>query len=299
MINKILKIFLAIIAFGAVASLTGCKYAMLDPKGLIAAKEINLLVTATLLMLLVVIPVIFMALYFSWRYRASNTRATYAPEWSDNVLIELICWGASCAIIIIIATYTWFSSHDLDPYKPLDSDKKPITIQVVALDWKWLFIYPEQNIAAVNFVQFPVDVPVQFLITSEGPMNSILIPQLAGQIYAMAGMQTKLNLVANAPGDYQGISANFSGRGFADMKFVARATTQEQFNAWVAEAKQSSLVLTADEYTKLSQPSENNPVQIYSSVEKDIFQTVVMKAMMPMEEVKRLCSTKKLTSTDK
>jgi len=269
---------------GIALLLSGCKFVLLDPKGMIAADEKRIMLTSILLMLIVVLPVIFLAFAIAWRYRESNKHATYAPEWSHNLLLEIIWWSIPCAIIATLATITWISSHRLDPYKPLAVKGEPLEIDVIALRWKWLFIYPKQTIATVNFIQFPVNVPVRFMITAEGPMNSFQIPQLGGQIYAMAGMQTKLHLIANAVGDYDGISANFSGDGFSDMKFIARVTTKAQFDQWVKTVKQSKATLTSDAYNQLVVPSIKHPQQSFSAVNKTIFETVVMKTMMPMTE---------------
>ena len=192
-------------SFCFVLALSGCKLVILDPKGAIAAAEKSILLDAVALMLLVVVPVIVMSALFAWRYRAKNQRATYTPSWAQSHLLEAICWGIPCVIIIILAILTWISTHKLDPYRPLQHAKKPLVIQAVALNWKWLFIYPEQHIATVNLVQFPVDRPVEFLVTADAPMNSFAIPQLAGQIYAMSGMRTRLHLIANAVGDYRGL----------------------------------------------------------------------------------------------
>jgi len=172
---------------------------------------------------------------------------------------------------------TWVSSHHLDPYRPLDSDVKPITIQVVALDWKWLFIYPEQGIATVNKIVFPANTPVNFQITSDSVMNSFFIPALGGQIYAMAGMQTKLHLIANENGEFDGISANYSGAGFTGMKFKAVATSQADFNAWVSEVKSAPKQLDSAEYEALAKPSEKNPVELYSSYKPNLFQVILDK----------------------
>lgn len=270
--------------------LGGCKMMLLDPRGPIAADEIHIMIISVVLMLLVIVPVIVMALVFAWRYRESNTKATYRPDWSHSTWIEVVCWTVPLIIIGVLGAITWVSSHELDPYRPIGDEDKTITIQAVALDWKWLFIYPQQNIATVNYVQVPVNVPVKFLITSEGPMNSLLIPQLAGQIYAMAGMQTKLHMIAKAPGDYLGLSANFSGEGFSDMKFTVRASTQESFNQWVRSVKESPLKLTPDEYSKLVKPSVNSPIVYYASANQSLFNTVVMKAMTPMKDL--ACVTK-------
>jgi cytochrome o ubiquinol oxidase subunit 2 len=265
---------------------------LLNPKGIIASDEIHIMLTAAALMLIVVIPVIILTLTFAWHYRASNKQACYTPNWSHNYLIEIICWSVPCIIIGILATTTWISSHTLDPYRPLSSSsKEPLVIEVVALDWKWLFIYPNEKIASVNFVQFPVDTPVKFVITSEGAMNSFLIPQLAGQIYAMAGMQATLHLITKEPGDYMGISANFSGTGFYGMKFTARASSQSDFDKWVNRVKNlTTPSLDMAHYKILAQPSINNQINYYSSIETTLFDRVVMQNMMPVNDKSIACN---------
>lgn len=280
---KIRPILFVIFYFAIALLLSGCKFALLAPKGLIAADEKNILSISTFLMLIVVVPVVILTFLFAWRYREGNTRAKYTPEWSHSLLLEIIWWSIPCFIVVALGVITWNSTHRLDPYKPLVvKGTKSITIQAIALRWKWLFIYPEQNIATINFLQFPLDVPINFVISAEGPMNSLQIPQLAGQIYAMAGMQTKLHLIANEIGDYQGISANFSGDGFSDMKFTVRVSSVAQFTDWLKTVKQSPAKLTMIAYNDLVAPSEKLPVQYFSSANKNIFETVIMKAMMPM-----------------
>ncbi len=254
-----------------------------NPKGIIALAEMNLIVTTTLLMLIVVIPVFIMLAVFSWRYRASNTKAKYTPDWHSNNALEIIWWTIPIIIIVFIARMTWVSSHELDPFKPIDSSIPPITIQVVALEWKWLFIYPEQNIATVNFIAFPVDTPIHFRITGDAPMNSFWIPQLAGQIYAMAGMDTSLHLMANEAGEYNGVSANYSGYGFSGMKFIAKATSQEEFDQWLQIVQQSPDTLNFNEYEKLAEKSRNNNVAYYSSTEVSLYDKIIMKYMIPRE----------------
>ena len=290
---KFKAIFSSLLLFSFIFSLSGCKLIMLDPKGMIAMDEKNIMIISVLLMLIVVIPVIFLSLYFAYRYRESNSKAVYTPNWSHSTLLEIICWTVPCLIIIVLGTITWTSSHRLDPYKPIAANDKTITIQAIALEWKWLFIYPEQNIATINYVQFPVNVPIQFLITSEGPMNSFHLPQIAGQIYAMSGMQTKLHLMANALGDYRGISSNFSGNGFYGMKFTAHVGTQHEFDTWVKSIKLASHPLTLSSYEKLIKPTENSPIQLFSPVHTDLFDTVMMKYMMPMDAPKELADDKK------
>lgn len=257
--------------------LTGCNLDVLDPKGSVGVAEKHLIAVSTWAMLIVVIPVIFLSLFFAWRYRATNKSADYQPGWSHSTAIEVVVWTVPTLIIIFLGWLTWVSTHELDPYKPLDSQVKPIEVDVVALDWKWLFIYPEQHIASVNQVAFPAGTPVKFVITSDSVMNSFFIPQLGTQIYAMAGMKTKVNLVADTPGDYAGLSANFSGPGFSDMKFRALAMSQQDFDGWVQKVRATSQPLDSKSYADLAAPSESNPVRYFSQVDGDVFGQIVAK----------------------
>ena len=277
--NKSLGI-LSLIA-GAVL-LSGCDSALLNPKGQIALEQRSLILTSFGLMMIVVIPAVFMAVFFAWKYRATNTNATYSPNWSHSNKVEAVVWTIPILIIIFLGVLTWKSTHALEPSKPLVSDVKPIEIDVVALDWKWLFIYPEQGIATVNQIAFPANTPVNFKITSNSVMNSFFIPTLGSQIYAMAGMQTKLHLIANEPGTFDGISANFSGRGFSGMKFKAIATKDDaEFQQWVAKVKAAPNALTTmDDFEKLAAPSENHPVEYFSTANPELFKQVIDKFMM-------------------
>ena len=259
--------------------LGGCEMALFDPKGQIGVDEKNLILIAVGLMLLVVIPAIFMALFFAWRYRASNDKAAYAPNWDFSSKIEAVVWGVPFLIVTILGVVCWKSTHALDPARPIASQAKPINIEVVALDWKWLFIYPDQRIASVNEAAFPVNAPVRFDITSDTVMNSFFIPQLGSQIYAMAGMDAKLHLIANAAGAYDGESVNFSGDGFSGMSFKALALPDDAFTAWVAKARQSSARLDKAAYATLAKPSENNPVQYYAGVDPQLFGGIIGKHM--------------------
>ena len=290
-----------VLTFAMAALLSGCHAALLEPAGKIAADEKSLIITSTLLMLIVVIPVIFLTLYFAWKYRASNTEATYMPNWSYSHRIEAVVWGIPIAIILVLGTITWKTTHELDPYKPLESSVKPITIEVVSLDWKWLFIYPEQHIATVNEIQFPAGTPVNFKITSDTVMNVFFIPQLGSQIYAMAGMQTQVNLIANEPGVYDGLSTNFSGAGFPDMMFKATAGTQQEFDAWVAKVKASPNKLGLDNYAELAKPSTKDPVKYFSNVEPVLFTAVLDKYMDKSSGLKladKICLPAKVVAAD-
>jgi cytochrome o ubiquinol oxidase subunit 2 len=256
-------------------------FALLNPGGLIASKEKRLMAITVALGLIVIIPVYVMTFLIAWRYREGNNNARYSPELSGSVLAETVWWGIPTAIILALSVITWQTSHSLDPHRTLVSNQKPLTIQVIALDWKWLFIYPEQHVASLNYVELPVGRPVTFDITADAPMNSFWIPQLGGQIYAMPGMATKLNLVADKAGSYEGSSANLSGEGFSGMHFAAQAEPQKDFDNWVQLTKNSPDSLTMDLYKQLAKPSENNHVTQYSDVAPNLFRAVILKYMSP------------------
>lgn len=284
-VKRIVKVAVFMAILGAIVQWTlvlmlGIEFPVLNPKGIIGLKERNLIVISLGLMCLVVIPVILMTFFFSWKYREGNEKAKYSPNWNHSHLAEVIWWGVPCVIILILSVITWKSAHELDPFKPIAHDKKPLTIQVVALRWKWLFIYPEQNIATVNYIQFPEQTPLVFEITADAPMNSFWIPQLGGQIYAMPGMKTKLHLMATEQGYFRGSSANLSGKGFAGMVFEARATSDEEFDRWVASVHESPHSLNQGEYDQLVRPSEYNPTASYVLEDGELFERIVMKPMM-------------------
>lgn len=247
----------------------------LEPSGSIARDINELFWTTIALMSLVLVPVFTMTAWFCWQYRASNDQALYTPNWNRSYWLEWLVWLIPGLIITVLAGMTWIFSHRLDPYKPLPSNKPPLEIQVVALDWKWLFIYPQQNIAAVNELYFPVGRPLHFKITSATVMNSFFIPRLGGQIYAMAGMQTQLHLIADEPGHYFGENTQFSGRGFPYQNFLAMATGKQDFNAWVEQAKRSPHHLDRDSLDELAQPSIRHPVSYYGSVTPGLFEHVI------------------------
>jgi cytochrome o ubiquinol oxidase subunit 2 len=251
---------------------------VMQAKGLVAQEEGNLIIFTIALMLIVAIPVFGLAIFFAWRYRASNTKAVYMPNWEQSKMDELIWWAIPFEIILVLGALTWISTHELDPHRPLSIDGPALHVQVVALNWKWLFIYPEYGIGSVNEVEFPVSKQVNFSITADAPMNSFWIPQLGGQIYAMTGMVTSLHLVADQIGSYNGVSANYSGEGFARMKFQAMAVSEKDFDEWVKNVKQSPYLLNADTYPALSAPSLSKVVY-YGSVDKDMFDSIVMKFM--------------------
>ncbi len=282
---------IAIIALLCIAAFAACavfvsrhSIAVLEPAGMIAKKERELIITASLLMLIVVIPVLILTLVFAWRYREGREKAKFTPDWEHNSIAECCWWGIPLAIIAILAVITWKSSHELNPFKPLKTEKKPLSIQAVALQWKWLFIYPEEGIATMNFVQFPAQTPINFEITADAPMNSFWIPELGGQIYAMPAMRTKIHLIADKMGMFRGASANISGKGFAGMIFTAKASSEEEFGQWVSQVKREGTTLDFNNYEQLAVPSEDAPVSFYTLADRQLFDRIIMKYSPPPED---------------
>jgi cytochrome o ubiquinol oxidase subunit II len=264
----------------AAVSLSGCEMALMDPKGPIGLQQKDLIILATLLMMIPVVPVIVMTIWFAYRYRASNDKATYDPNFEHSNRIEAVVWAVPTLIIIALGTVTWITTHQLDPHKKIEaaadrSHIAPIEVEVVAMDWKWLFIYPQYGIATVNEMAMPVGTPVHFKITSASVMNSFFIPQLGSQIYAMSGMETKLSLRADHAGAYDGISANYSGNGFAHMRFKAKAMTDAQFEAWIASAKTSAQSLDTVAYKTLNQKNVAPQPLYFAAVEPLMFNKVL------------------------
>jgi cytochrome o ubiquinol oxidase subunit 2 len=266
--------------------LSGCDWVVMKPSGDVAVQQSQLIVASTLLMLLIIVPVIVLTFVFAWRYRASNKDAPYTPEWDHSIQLELLIWSAPLLIIIALGALTWIGTHTLDPYRPLDvrqapRDLPPLKIQVVALDWKWLFIYPEQGIAVVNELAAPVDVPVRFEITSSRVMNAFYIPALAGMIYAMPKMQTTLHAVINKPGEYEGFSSNYSGAGFSNMRFRFLGVSSADFDQWVEKVKAERQALTRPAYLELEKPTDREPVRRYGEVAPDLFNAIVNRCVAP------------------
>ncbi|MBF5058827.1 ubiquinol oxidase subunit II [Candidatus Neptunochlamydia vexilliferae] len=251
--------------------------AVLSPKGMVGKKERELIITSASLMLAVVIPVLILAGVFAWRYRASRPKGKHAPNWEHNNIAELCWWGVPIVIVTILSVIIWKTSHELNPSNPIDTGKKTLKIQVVALNWKWLFIYPEQGIATVNFVQFPEKTPIAFEITADAPMNSFWIPQLGGQIYAMPAVRTELHLIADEEGEFMGRSSNISGKGFAGMVFMAKSSSEGEFYQWVQSVKQSNHSLGISQYEGLVKPSEYDPPAFYMLTDQNLFDYILEK----------------------
>jgi len=270
-------LMLAVALLGA-ATLGGCE-GVLDPKGPISAAERQILFNTTGIMLAIVIPTMLATLGVAWWFRASNTRARYMPEFAYSGRLELLVWSIPIMTVILVGGVAWVGSYELDPPKPLASAVKPVKVQVAALDWKWLFVYPEQGVASVNRLTIPVGTPISFEVTSSGVMNSFFVPQLGGQIYAMAGMVTRLHLQADHAGTYRGISANYSGAGFSDMHFNVDAVPAEQFEQWTTAARTGGPVLDAQSYAELVKPSQAVAPFTYRAVAPGLFRGIVTAEM--------------------
>jgi cytochrome o ubiquinol oxidase subunit 2 len=278
----ILALVLIAAAVGFVVVVHHGTIAVLDPKGPIAGEERHLIYIALLLAIIVVIPVYSLLGLFAWRYKAGNKRVgKYSPDFDHSRIAETLWWTIPGVLILILSIITWNSSHQLDPYRPIVSTNKTMTVDVVSLDWKWLFIYPSQGIATVNYLELPVNTPVDFVITSDTVMNSFWIPQLGGQIYAMPGMTTQLNLMASSTGSFSGVSANISGAGFAGMNFMAHAVSPQTYTAWLAHVKTLRTKLNTTTYATLAKPSKNNKPAYYASVQSNLYDTIVLKYMTP------------------
>jgi cytochrome o ubiquinol oxidase subunit 2 len=280
-----------LLPLASAALLCGCDLVVLRPAGDVAMQQGRLVVQSTLLMLLIVVPVIVLTLWFAWHYRASNREARYEPEWDHSIQLELVIWAAPLIVVIVLGALTWITTHTLDPYRslrridaqrPLPRDAKPLVVQAVALDWKWLFIYPEQGIAVVNEVAAPVDQPIHFKITSHSVMNTLFVPALAGMIYAMPGMETSLHAVINKAGIYEGFSGNYSGEGFSGMRFEFHGLDRAAFDRWVASTKAAaSAELSRGAYLDLRKPSQREPVRRWNGVAPDLWSAILNRCVEP------------------
>lgn len=270
--------------------LAGCNWVVMAPAGDVAAQQRDLILISTGLMLIVIIPVMVLTVLFAWHYRQANTDAPYDPDWDHSTQLELVIWAVPLLIIIALGAFTWMGTHLLDPYRPLgrvsatkpvEQNVKPLDVNVVALDWKWLFIMPEYGVASVNELAAPVDRPIRFRITSTSVMNAFYVPTLAGMIYAMPGMETKLHGVVNHTGTYDGFSSHYSGAGFSKMRFKFHGLDQAGFDQWIAKAKASNVSLDRPTYLELERQSEGNPVQLYASVDPKLFDAIVNMCAKP------------------
>jgi cytochrome o ubiquinol oxidase subunit 2 len=264
---------LIVIAVGSLA-LSACKTSILAPQGPIGAAEKSILIDSIGIMLAIVAPTILAIFGFAWWFRASNTRARYLPEWSYSGRIELVVWAIPALVVMLLAGVAWIGSHDLDPAKPIASSQPPLEVQVVSLDWKWLFLYPDQNIATVNELTIPVGIPVHFSLTSASVLNAFFIPQLGSMIYTMNGMTTRLNLQADTTGVFHGLSSHFSGDGFSDMHFEVHAVSPADFSDWAKTTSRATATLDSRSYSQLAKPSTAVAPASYRLDDPDLFQSI-------------------------
>lgn len=265
-------------------SLSGCNthfIGMLNPKGIIAYEQRKLFFDTLALMLIVVLPVIIMSITFVYHYQVSHRTRDYKPNWGHNFYLEILWWGIPFLIILVLGIMTWKKTHELDPYRRITGhDQKPMLIQVIALPWKWLFIYPEQNIATVNYLEIPLGQQVEYWITADNvPMSAFFIPQLGSQIYAMAGMRTRLHLLANQTGVYDGLNTQYNGDGFSDMHFEVHVVEPKELKQWFAQVKKSPNQLTSAAYNQLLYSSITDKPKLFSGIENQLFDKVTMTYM--------------------
>lgn len=284
--RTLIKRIFSLMCIGVLCSvfLSGCvglHDGLLNPKGYVALQERKLFFDSIALMLIVVLPVIIMSFAFVWRYRSSHKTSDYQPNWAHNHLLETIWWLVPCIIIVFLGIMTWRSTHKLDPYRKLAIPGKPLLIQAVALRWKWLFIYPEQHIATVNYLEIPKDRQVEFWITADAPMSALFIPQLGSQIYAMAGMRTKLHLVGNTVGTYEGMNTQYNGAGFSDMRFKAHVVSPQLFTNWLVTMRHARNRLSLRAYQQLVKPTIADPVKFYTAVQTHLFQRIMQQYTQP------------------
>ena len=273
--------------------LGGCDLVLLNPPGDVARQQSDIMIITTVIIALIIVPVMVAIAIVAWRYRASNKQAKYDAEWDHSPQLELVVWAVPLLIIIAVGAVSWIGTHKTDPYRPLDkiapgkpvaADVKPLEVNVVSLQWKWLFFYPQYGIATVNELAAPVDRPIRFKLTSDTMMDSFFVPALAGQIYTMPGMQTILHGVINKPGEYPGFSANYSGIGFTDMRFTFHGLSQQDFDGWVAKVRAAGGDLDRAAYDQLRQPKRAAPVHYYARFDADLYEHILLRCVDPGEE---------------
>ncbi|MFC6789123.1 ubiquinol oxidase subunit II [Methylobacterium komagatae] len=262
--------------------LSGCQqHNLLDAKGPVGAAEANILIIASVIMLVIIVPTMIATLVFAWWYRASNTKARYRPDWAFSGRIELVVWSVPLLTIIFLGGIAWIGAHRLDPGTPIESERKTLEVQVVSLDWKWLFIYPEQGVASVNELVMPAGTPVRFSLTSSSVWNSFFVPKLGSMIYTMRGMVTRMHLMADQEGELYGLSSHFSGDGFSDMNFPVRTVSEDGFGAWVRQAQGEGTRLDRASYAELAKQSTADAPRRYGSVEPTLFDGIVAQTVPP------------------
>ncbi|MDE1895181.1 MAG: ubiquinol oxidase subunit II [Pseudomonadota bacterium] len=279
-----------LLLFPPALMLSGCNLVLLHPAGDVARQQSDLMIASVILMCLIIVPVLIATAVIAWRYRAANKNAEYDPEWDHSTQLELVVWAAPLLIIIVLGAMTWIGTHQLDPYRsltrieagqPVPADVKPLEVEVVSLNWKWLFFYPQYGIATVNELAAPVNTPIHFKLTSTETMNAFFVPSLAGMIYTMPGMETVLNAVINKPGDFDGFSSNYSGHGFTDMRFRFHGLSPQDFSRWVAGVRADGSDLDTAVFDRLNQPSRAEPVHHYARFDADLFHRILNQCVDP------------------
>jgi cytochrome o ubiquinol oxidase subunit II len=265
----------------AAVVLSACQLAVLDPQGPIGLANKTLLIDSLAIMLVIVLPTIAAIFAVAWWFRASNTRAVYLPDWVYSGRIELVTWSIPLMVIMLLGGVAWIGAHDLDPAKPLPSSAAPLEVQVVSMDWKWLFIYPAQGVASVNQLVVPAGAPIHFSLTSASVMTAFFIPRLGSMIYTMNGKTTQLNLQADVPGTFLGLASQLTGDGFSDMHFDVLALPAERFTAWIDATRVKGPTLNPETYTALTTQSTNIPPFTYGAVEPQLFQQIVTQKLPP------------------
>ncbi len=270
--------------------LGGCNLVLLNPAGDVARQQSDLMIASVIIMSLIIVPVLIAIGVIAWRYRATNKDADYDADWDHSTKFELVVWAAPLLIIIALGAMTWIGTHQLDPYReltridashPVTADTQPLEVEVVSLNWKWLFFYPKYGIATVNELAAPVNEPIHFKLTSTTMMNSFFIPSLAGQVYTMPGMQTVLHGVINKPGDFDGFSANYSGHGFTDMRFRFHGMSRQDFSQWVEKVRASGGDLDIKSFDQLNKPSRAEPVHYYAHFDSDLYHRILNRCVDP------------------
>ena len=254
---------------------SGCNRGILDPVGPVAAAEKQILINSTAIMLAIIIPTMIATVAFAWWFRRGNTKAKYRPDWEYSGAIEMVVWAIPALTIMLLGGIAWIGSHDLEPSKPLKSDVPPLNVDVVSLDWKWLFIYPDQGIATVNQLVVPAGTPVSFRLTSATVWNGFFVPQMGTMIYTMPRMITRLNLQADRQGEFEGLSSHFSGDGFPGMHFKVQSLPRDQFAMWAQSVRGQGAALDGPGYAELSKPSSYVKPMIYGSVASGLFEAIV------------------------
>lgn len=277
--SRVFQSVILVLGLGLSLSCWADSLGFLNPKGWVSSQERALMFDTAALMLIVVLPVIFMSFAFAYRYKAKKRKGQYQPEWSHSTILEVFWWGIPTIIIVLLGIILWHSTHELDPYRKLDKPGPVEEVQVVALQWKWMFIYPDEGIATINDLYLPVNKQVQFLITADAPMSAFNIPQLVGQIFAMAGMRTRLHMYSSHEGVYEGLNTQLNGVGFSFMHFPVHVVSDNEFSSWIEKVRSNGKPLSFEDYAQLYKPTINPPPEYFSAVPDNLFKKIMMQYM--------------------